>query len=80
VPAGGWSLLMRVSDFGIDGDTMSARLLERGVCVTSMRGWGVMHGEQYVRFVYSNEPIERLKLLGDRVRAALAINTQDDSY
>ncbi len=72
VPAGGWSLLMRVSDFGIDGDAMSQRLLDRGVCATSMRGWGATHGEQYVRFVYSNEPVERLKLLGDRVRAALS--------
>jgi aspartate/methionine/tyrosine aminotransferase len=72
VPAGGWSLLMRVADFGIDGDTMSQRLLQHGVCATSMRGWGVTHGEQYVRFVYSNEPVARLRLLGDRVRAALA--------
>jgi aspartate/methionine/tyrosine aminotransferase len=73
VPGGGWSLLMRVSDFGIDGDTMSERLLDHGVCATSMRGWGVAHGEQYVRFVFSNEPVERLKLLGDRVRRALAL-------
>jgi len=73
VPAGGWSLLMRVSDFGIDGDTMCERLLHQGVCATSMRGWGVTHGDHYVRFVYSNEPIERLKLLGDRVRSTLEL-------
>jgi aspartate/methionine/tyrosine aminotransferase len=72
VPAGGWSLLLRVADFGLNGDTMSERLLRHGVCATSMRGWGVEHAEQYVRFVYSNEPVERLRLLGDRVRAALA--------
>jgi aspartate/methionine/tyrosine aminotransferase len=72
VPAGGWSLLMRVSDFGIDGDTMSERLLHHGVCATSMRGWGVTHGEQYVRFVFSNEPVERLTMLGHRVRRAIA--------
>jgi hypothetical protein len=28
--------------------------------------------ERYVRFVFSNEPVGRLALLGDRVRAALA--------
>jgi len=75
LPAGGWSLLMRVSDFGIDGDTMSERLLHQGVCATSMHGWGVTHGEQYVRFVFSNEPVERLNLLGDRVRRALDMRT-----
>jgi hypothetical protein len=40
VPGGGWSLLMRVSDFGIDGETKSRRLLENGVCATAMKGWG----------------------------------------
>lgn len=71
VPGGGWSLLLRVSDFGIDGETMSARLLERGVCATAMQGWGQAHGPQYIRFVFSNEPVERLRGLGARVRAAL---------
>jgi N-succinyldiaminopimelate aminotransferase len=71
VPAGGWSLLLRVSDFGIDGATMSERLLAEGVCATAMSGWGVEHGSQYIRFVYANEPVPRLKLLGERVRRAL---------
>lgn len=73
VPAGGWSLLLRVSDFGLDGDSMSERLLEQRVCATSMRGWGEAHGPQYIRFVYSNEPVERLRGLGDRVRRALRL-------
>jgi aspartate/methionine/tyrosine aminotransferase len=72
-PAGGWSLLLRVSDYGIDGATMSERLLEHGVCATAMTGWGITHGAQYVRFVFANEPVQRLKLLGTRVRAALAM-------
>lgn len=71
VPGGGWSLLLRVADFGIDGATMSTRLLDHGVCATTMKGWGVTHGAQYIRFVYANEPVERLRLLGPRVRAAL---------
>ena len=72
VPDGGWSLLLRVSDFGIDGETMSRRLLAYGVCATAMAGWGETHGAQYVRFVFSNEPIQRLQLLGARVRKALS--------
>ena len=71
VPAGGWSLLLRTSDFGIDGQTLSERLLKARVCATAMKGWGDVHGAQYLRFVFSNEPVERLRGLGDKVRAAL---------
>jgi aspartate/methionine/tyrosine aminotransferase len=71
-PAGGWSLLLRVSDFDLDGESMSGRLLEQGVCATGMSGWGVIHGSQFIRFVYANEPVSRLRGLGARVRAALA--------
>ena len=71
VPAGGWSLLLRASDFGIDGQTLSERLLKHRVCATAMKGWGETHGAQYLRFVFSNEPVERLRGLGEKVRAAL---------
>jgi len=71
VPGGGWSLLLRVTDFGLDGTTMSERLLEQGVCATPMQGWGAVHGPQYIRFVFANEPVARLRGLGARVRAAL---------
>lgn len=71
VPAGGWSLLLRVSDFGIDGATMSERLLAEGICATAMRGWGETHGAQYIRFVFSNEPPARLSGVGSRIRTAL---------
>jgi N-succinyldiaminopimelate aminotransferase len=37
-----------------------------------MRGWGGEVADRHVRFVFSNEPAERLELLGERVRAALA--------
>jgi len=73
LPAGGWSMLLRVSDFGLDGDRMSERLIEQGVCATSMTGWGEAHGSQYIRFVFSNEPEERLTGLGRRVRNALGL-------
>ncbi|WP_398494727.1 pyridoxal phosphate-dependent aminotransferase [Variovorax sp.] len=71
VPAGGWSMLLRASDFGIDGQALSERLLKARVCATAMQGWGETHGAQYLRFVFSNEPVERLRGLGDKVRAAL---------
>lgn len=73
VPAGGWSLLLRVSDFGIDGQEMSRRLLDERVAATAMQGWGRAHGAQYIRFVFSNEPVERLRGLGTKVRRALRI-------
>ena len=75
LPGGGWSLLMRVSDFGLDGAAIAERLLVQGVCATPMAGWGEVHGPQYVRFVFSNEPAERLRGLGARVRAALGSHT-----
>ncbi len=73
IPAGGWSLLLRVSDFGIDGATMSARLFQESVCATAMSGWGKSHGDQYIRFVFANEKVSRLKGLGARVRTALQL-------
>lgn len=73
IPAGGWCLLLRVSDFGIDAKSASGRLLDEDVCATPMDHWGEVHGSQYVRFVFSNEPIDRLKGLGLKVRRALGL-------
>lgn len=73
VPAGGWSLLLRVSDFGLDGAAASKNLLAEGVAATSMDGWGEIHGSQYIRFVFSNEPVGRLQGLGTKVRNALGL-------
>jgi aspartate/methionine/tyrosine aminotransferase len=74
VPLGGWSMLLRVSDFGIDGGTASARLLSEGVCATGMQGWGGALSSQFIRFVYANEPVHRLQNLGERVRAAMKLS------
>jgi len=46
--------------------------LEQKVASTPMRGWGGEVADRHVRFVFSNEPVERLALLGKRVHAALA--------
>ena len=71
-PAGSWSLLLDVAALGLDCMDVSARLLEQRVAATPMRGWGGDVADRHVRFVFSNEPVERLATLGDRVRAALA--------
>jgi aspartate/methionine/tyrosine aminotransferase len=71
-PAGGWSLLLDVAGLGLDCVEVSDRLLEQKVAATPMRGWGGEIADHHVRFVFSNEPVDRLTLLGPRVRAALA--------
>jgi len=70
-PAGSWSLLLDVAALGLDCMDVSARLLEQKVAATPMRGWGGDVADRHVRFVFSNEPVERLAVLGERVRAAL---------
>jgi aspartate/methionine/tyrosine aminotransferase len=71
-PAGGWSLLLDVAALGLDCVEVSDRLLDQKVAATPMRGWGGEIADRHVRFVFSNEPVERLAMLGERVRAALA--------
>lgn len=71
-PAGAWSLLLDVSALGLDCLEVSDRLLAEKVAATPMRGWGGEIADRHVRFVFSNEPVARLAMLGDRVRRALA--------
>jgi aspartate/methionine/tyrosine aminotransferase len=57
---------------GYDSFAAAGRLLERGkVAATPMRDWGDRNGDRFVRLVFSNEPVERLATLGERVRRAL---------
>lgn len=70
--AGSWSMLLDVGQMGHDGERASALLMERGaIAATPMANWGVENGAQFVRFVFSNEPVERLRGIGERVRRAL---------
>ena len=72
-PHGGWSLLVDVSPFGLDGPAASERLLERSkIAATDMVNWGGDRCRDYVRIVFSNEPYRRLRGLGRRFREALA--------
>ncbi|MGH7709009.1 MAG: pyridoxal phosphate-dependent aminotransferase [Vulcanimicrobiaceae bacterium] len=71
-PHGGWSLLIDVGALGFASDDASRRLLERGrIAATPMVNWGSATADRYVRFVFSNEPCNRLAGIGARVRAAL---------
>lgn len=70
-PAGGWSLLMDVETLGLSARDLSRALVEQKVAATPMTRWGERVSPQYIRFVYSNEPVERLSKLGERLRAAL---------
>jgi aspartate/methionine/tyrosine aminotransferase len=71
-PAGGWSLVLDTTELGMEAEGASDRLLERGrVAATPMTHWGPS-GRNLVRLVFSNEPVERLRGLGDRVRDSLA--------
>jgi hypothetical protein len=73
VPAGGWSLLLRAESFGLDGPQLSTRLLDHGIAATAMAGWGHLHDRQFIRFVFSNEPVERLRGVGEKIRRALEV-------
>ena len=70
-PAGGWSLLMDVDALGSTPPELSRTLVDQKVAATPMTVWGERVSPRYIRFVYSNEPVERLEGFGGRVRAAL---------
>ena len=70
-PAGGWSLLMDVEALGSTPPALSEALVEQKVAATPMTTWGERVSPRFIRFVYSNEPVERLALLGERLRSAL---------
>ena len=71
-PQGGWSMLLDVSGFGLTGAEASQRLLEKGkIAATAMTGWGSERSANFVRFVFSNEPVSRLRGMRERVEAAI---------
>ena len=59
--AGGWSMLVDISEVGIGSVEASRRLLEKGrIAATYMRDWGNENSDQFIRLVFSDEPVERL--------------------
>jgi aspartate/methionine/tyrosine aminotransferase len=70
-PAGGWSLLMDVEALGSTPPDLSKALVDQKVAATPMTTWGERVSPRFIRFVYSNEPVERLSVLGERLRRAI---------
>jgi aspartate/methionine/tyrosine aminotransferase len=73
-PAGGWSLLVDGSGLGLTGADMSRRLFDQArIAATPMDGWGEVNGAQFLRLVFANEPLERLRGIGARARRAWSL-------
>jgi len=67
-PGGGWSLLLDVAELGFEPEDASRLLLEESsIAATGMRGWGADVAERHVRFVFSAEPVERLRSIPKRL-------------
>lgn len=68
-PEGGYFLIADVSDLGVDAVTFCERLLrEQQVALTPMAGWGADDfGEYMVRFIFTNEPEDRIREAARRV-------------
>lgn len=70
-PHGGWSLLLDAHALGMSSQEATEKLFkEAKIAATPMVGWGEQ-AVKYVRFVFSNEPKERLVGLGKKVKKAL---------
>lgn len=71
-PQGGYSFLLNTGRMGFKSFEASERLLEHGkIAATPMRDWGEENSDQFVRLVFSNEPLERLRGIRARIDAAL---------
>ncbi len=72
-PHGGWSLLLDATPYGMTSTELTERLFkEAKIAATPMVGWGE-EAAKYVRFVFSNEPKERLLGLGKKVKKVLGV-------
>ena len=70
-PAGGWSLLLDTQQLGMDSETAAQLLLSKAkIAATPMVNWGSDRAAKYLRFVYANEPVQRLRGTRERIRAA----------
>jgi N-succinyldiaminopimelate aminotransferase len=70
-PHGGWSLLLDAEALGMTSKEVTEKLFEKAkIATTPMFGWGE-NAAKYVRFVFSNEPKERLMGIGKKLKKAL---------
>ncbi len=67
-------MLLEVGQLGFTSVEASERLLSVGkIAAPYMRDWGHENSDQYVRLVFSNEPVERLTGIGEKTKASLPI-------
>ena len=73
-PHGGWSLLLDAAALGMTSQEVTEKLFkEAKIATTPMVGWGE-NAAKYVRFVFSNEPKERLEGLGKKLKKSLNLS------
>lgn len=72
-PHGGWSFLLDTRPLGLSPESLSEILLKEGkIATTPMKGWGP-EAANYLRFVFSNEPKERLIGIGKKIKKILKL-------
>ncbi len=73
-PHGGWSLLLDAAALGMTSQEVTEKLFkEAKIATTPMIGWGE-NAAKYVRFVFSNEPQERLVGIGKKLKKSLNLS------
>lgn len=72
-PHGGWSFLLDAEALGITSQEATDKLFKQAkIATTPMIGWGEK-AAKYVRFVFSNEPKDRLIGAGEKIKKALSL-------
>ncbi|MEO6797046.1 MAG: pyridoxal phosphate-dependent aminotransferase [Candidatus Dormibacter sp.] len=73
-PDGGYFFIANISALGVNAKDFCERLLAEGnVAITPMNAWGADDfGDQHVRFIFTNEPEDRLLDAADRIAAFVA--------
>lgn len=70
-PHGGWSMLLDTVAMGLSPTEASEKLFKQAkIAATPMIGWGET-ASRYLRFVFSNEPEQRLNGIGEKIRNTL---------
>jgi aspartate/methionine/tyrosine aminotransferase len=71
VPDGGYFFIANIEALGVSARDFCRRLLdEEGVAITPMNAWGADDfGDHHVRFIFTNEPEDRLVEAANRIAA-----------
>ncbi|WP_420412836.1 pyridoxal phosphate-dependent aminotransferase [Roseibium sp.] len=72
IPDGGWSLLIDTVAMGLKPEDASKKLFDdSAIAATPMTDWGQEdRAGRYLRFVFANEPVDRMSDLRERIRKA----------